>query len=467
MLPTALVCLAAAVGAVVMPSAEQHARGAAPAGPRQGYIFFMKAPTSPRFGNHTQWLQQDPDSFSEASFREVMAALNPTNASNPSMQIGLTFQWELLDCFLAPHTCNTSETVAGIINFLNAAVATQVPVQVTLDPIQFYFETNLWNWFDPSQPGYVKTNVANVEWTGWDKSNATMIAWRNWGSQFRMPTPQPNIASPALLAQTATAIRTVMTAIRGWYEAQTPSNQRLLVGVKIGEEVDVGVNYYYYPNGNQIYLKNPLNATWDPDCSKYGPKWNKGLSGGLPAQGYNLLRTLKLRTSGGPPTRDEITAGIQNYFRNALDACVDAWPALATPQFAGFVAAHAGAVSDPLMIKWDAPMVPPALPGYSFYFGPAQLNISGGPIGQPGLKTALEAYAPHSPAREFAVAEWYCIGCSTEVEWRLSFERIFNNPYGAVKYVRVYNLTPFATSPAAVEGLRQFMTSYSAPRAAQ
>lgn len=342
------------------------------------------------------------------------------------MAVGLTFQWEMLDCFLSPHTCNTSQTVAGITNFLDAAVSCQVPVQITLDTVQFYYETLLWNWFDPHQAGYDPKNTAHVEWTGWTNSTATMIAWRNWGSQFRMPTAQPNLASPRLIAQTQAALRTVVCAIRLWYDAQTPANRRLLVGIKLGEEVDVGVNYYYYPNGNEIYRKSPNSSADDPDFKKSGPKWTKGLSGGLPAMGYNMLRTMGLRSAGGPPTRDEITAGVQYYFAAIIAACVQAWPALNTSEFHGFLAAHGGAVSDPLMIKWDSPMVHPALPAYSVYFGPASLNVSGGPVGQPGLRAALQAYTPSS--MEFAVGEWYCMGCSTAQEWELAFTRVFHNP---------------------------------------
>ena len=255
-----------------------------------GYIFFIKAPTSPAFRNVT-WLQQSPQDFSETSFRTFMDALGaPT--TNPKLKVGLTFQWELLDCFLAPHSCTAAQTAQGITAFLDAAAATGIPVQITLDTVQFYYSSNLWNWFDPAQPGFDPKNVANVEWTGWTADNATLIAWRNWGAQFRMPTPQPNLASPALLARTGAALTSAIGAIRRWYEAATPAARKLLVGVKLGEEVDVGVNYYYYPNGNEIYKGSPHNASADPTA---GPKWSKGLSGGLQAQGYNMLQTLGLR----------------------------------------------------------------------------------------------------------------------------------------------------------------------------
>ena len=217
---------------------------------------------------------------------------NATDNLASPFRVGLTYQWEMLDCFLSPHTCNTSQTVEGVVNFLNAAKNTRTPVQITLDTAQFWYASDLWNFFDPSQPGYDPANVANVEWTGWSSDSATMISWRNWGSQFRMPTPQPNLASPLLLQKLSKVLISVVGSIKQWYNDQTPEVQELLVDIKLGEEVDVGANFYYYPNGNQIWKDHPKNTSFDPDFSKFGPKWSKGLSGGLPALGYNMVTTI-------------------------------------------------------------------------------------------------------------------------------------------------------------------------------
>lgn len=65
-------------------------------------------------------------SFSAASFADALAALNVTG--NDRVGVGLTFQWELLDCFLAPHTCTTNLTLVGMYNFLDNAVKFQIPV---------------------------------------------------------------------------------------------------------------------------------------------------------------------------------------------------------------------------------------------------------------------------------------------------------------------------------------------------
>ena len=102
-----------------------------------------------------------------------------------------------------------------------------------------------------------------------------------------MPTPQPNIASPQLLEKVAKGIEDAVNAVKSWYE--TSKYRDLLVSLKIAEELDVGANFYYYPEGNSYRTKSPDN---DP---KYGPDWSQGLSGGLEPMGFNMLRTLKLR----------------------------------------------------------------------------------------------------------------------------------------------------------------------------
>lgn len=417
------------------------------------HVFFIKSPTSPAAPpiNFT-WQQQHPASFSAESFRNMMSSLHKDDAAEnlaSGIRVGLTYQWEMLDCFLSPHTCTTSQTVEGITAFLNAAKETRTPVQITLDTVQFWYSSDLWNWFDPMQPGYVPENVHNVEWTGWTPTNATTIAWRNWGSQFRMPTPQPNLASPRLLEKLTAVLTTVVDAIRKWYDAQTLDTQELLVDIKLGEEVDVGANFYFYPSGNALRTQDPSR---DPN---YGPKWAKGLSGGLPAQGYNLVRTLGLRSSGGPPTRDEITKGVQHYFATLVKACKMAWPGLGTTDLSEgsfpTLSLHAGMVGDPLLTKWTAAMVGGAIPGYSAYPG------VGAKIGQPGLATALQSYDPGG--RRFVVAESSCFGCHNTKEWLQYFDSIFNNPYGNAQYVRIYNVQPFLAAGGALDALATLTNS--------
>ena len=86
---------------------------AGPTASRPRHIFFMKGPTSPQLPNMTwRMLQQDPEtSFTEQHLREMIRLLGADNFTSEAVKVGVTFQWELLDCFLSPHDC-TPEQVA-------------------------------------------------------------------------------------------------------------------------------------------------------------------------------------------------------------------------------------------------------------------------------------------------------------------------------------------------------------------
>ena len=127
-------------------------------------------------------------------------------------------------------------------------------------------------------------------------------------------------------------------------------------------------------------------------------------------------------------------------------ACKAAWPALGT---AGLptLSLHAGLVGDPLLVEWEAAMVAGsgAVPAYSAY--PAV----GDPIGQQGLAAALDKYDP--AGRRFVVGESTCFGCTDREQWLAYFKAIFENPFGRVLYVRIYNIEPFLAAGGALDAL--------------
>jgi hypothetical protein len=419
------------------------------------FLLFMKSPTAASPAGNCTFTQRNSSTFTSDCLERSLEALKLTNSTirsrNRNMTIGFTYQFEVLDCFLSPHDCELTETGKSIDAFLNACVEIQVPCGITIDPYQFWKETNLWNWFDPSLSdnggGYNPDNVENVEWTNFSNTSATSISWRNWGSQFRMTTPQPNIASPKLLEQVSNAVGAAVSVVRSWYERQSSSkNKNLLVSLKIAEELDVGANFFFYKNGNTYRTESPSK---DP---RTGPDWSKGLSGGpeLEALGYNMLRTLNLRHDGGPPTRDEIKIGIQNYFNTTIQSAINVWPLL---KDLNILFTHGGLVGDHL-IPWSSAMVEPSSPAYSFYLSKSQRP--GGESSE--LAQSLTSYDP--TRRQFAVGEYFCVDCTESQDWLQSLENIFllhNSSTLFVRIVSVYNLSPFASSKYAVDALHQFL----------
>jgi hypothetical protein len=61
---------------------------------------------------------------------------------------------------------------------------------------------DLWNFFDPSQPGYNPANVANVEWTDWSQAG---YRWRfvDWGAPQNLGAPHMCYLSTAVQSEVA------------------------------------------------------------------------------------------------------------------------------------------------------------------------------------------------------------------------------------------------------------------------
>lgn len=407
-------------------------------------LYFRKSPTAARPVGGVRWLQQDPDAFSRSAVDAVLHSLNLTAAeavnASKSYAVGVMFQFELLDCFLSPHTCAANVTEESVARMMEAVTGAGLPVSVGLDPFQFWYESGLWNWWNESLPGFNASNVENVLWTGWGAGSATKLAWRDWGSQFRMPTPGPNVASPQVLARAAAAVSSAVSAIRRWYESAPPSSRELLAEVRVAEEADLGGNYYLYPNPNSYVNKDPKDDPFERRNR------SEGLWGGYVPTGYNMLRSMGLRASGPPPTRQEATLGVRRYLAALADAASDAWPLLRQERL---LTAHAGNVEDPLQLEWSAASVEPAVPTFSMYVGPGQSP------GQPGLGRALQEYDPS--LRRFCVGEFSCMGCRTQAEWFASLLAVSRSAYGTVVGVTVSNLDSFVASPGAVPALRQLL----------
>ncbi len=202
------------------------------------------------------WLATDPASFTQASIDELLASFNHTLGSD-TRRLCVSFNmWVLFGG--AP-----AATYLASLNALLALVeANSLPLSISLDPTQWWQgRPDLYNWWDPAAPGYSPANTANVEWTGPSPANATAISWRNWGSQFRMPTPHPNYASPAFRAAAAEALLPLAGRLAQWYSGLPSARRWLLAAVRATQELWIGTNYYYYPGGNSLA---PLPPAQDP-----------------------------------------------------------------------------------------------------------------------------------------------------------------------------------------------------------
>jgi hypothetical protein len=95
---------------------------------------------------------------------------------------------------------------------------------------------DLWNWFDPAQPGYNPDNKYNVEWQGWD-GPANKISYLNHGVLERRP-PLMCFTSKAVRAEIARLVSKVIGPVLREEVAklEAEGKERFFAGVLVGLE---------------------------------------------------------------------------------------------------------------------------------------------------------------------------------------------------------------------------------------
>jgi len=95
---------------------------------------------------------------------------------------------------------------------------------------------DLWNWFDPKQPGFNPDNRNNVEWFGWNGPPAR-ARYLNHGEAQRMPPPMC-FTSKAIRAEWARLIREVIApSLKKELAAlEHEGKSRLFAGILVGSE---------------------------------------------------------------------------------------------------------------------------------------------------------------------------------------------------------------------------------------
>ncbi|VGO13264.1 hypothetical protein PDESU_01820 [Pontiella desulfatans] len=189
------------------------------------------------------------------------------------------------------HDLDTVEE--SLKRFLKASEKANVPVWIKLDGEQWWENRpDLWNWWDPTKPGYDPANVKNVERSHWSEEYALKIAWRDWGRQIRI-LPPPNLMSPTYREACHGAMDRLVPIVADWYNRLPRQKKGLFVGLNVGWESGVGTSSYYHPNGNELLGQPEAN---DPPG---GSTVNLDvLSRGHQQIGYAAVSSAGLRSSG-------------------------------------------------------------------------------------------------------------------------------------------------------------------------
>ncbi len=412
-------------GAAVAAAAAAAAAAASVAAGQRARPQFLVVNKASFSADPLGWNQDVPESCSDASFQEILAALP---RGGDARRLGVGVQLMALDAG------GPGVAAAFLAALLNKSVAYDVPVAFAVDAFQFWSaRPDLWNWFNASAPGYSAGNVANVEWTGWSPANATMLAWRDWGSQFRVP-PHPNLASPAVLAAYADAVRPAAAVVGGWYAALPPAKRYLLAGVKISWEATIGTNFYFYPGGNAYAGQDPKN---DP-------------TGGAPAsvqQGYAAVCTARGGAGGGGCAGGVTVPDLDAVVRGYLGAMAGVFAGAGVPRTKMYThvgASFGDAGAHAVWVSAQSAVIPGAAPGYSFYSYAYDAGAA------PGLAAALDAVG----GGPWAASEWLYMGGNSgtpEEQWAAAINNTLS--HRNARLLDVFNWEGVKATPAAVAAL--------------
>jgi hypothetical protein len=330
--------------------------------------------------------QEKPETINRSGFEEVFEDFTQQNRAK--VKLGVSF-------IFSPFRTDPEKTILALDNFLRTAEEASVPVMIHFDFEHWWgARPDLWNWWDPSRPGYSSANRENVEWTHWSSDYAIKIAWRNWGRQIRV-LPPPNLASPRYLEACKEQLHLLVPMIVEWHNKLPSAKRDLLVAVKIGHESSLGVNAYYYPNGNGLADKPESE---DPRTGLVG---QDVLSRGVQQIGYATLKTAGIRTHGDITEDDlyEATRRYLEFLSREVARC-------GIPRNRLFT--HGAGWSDGERL-YDAAVNEYACPGWSFY------AHAGDPLKEPAVKRNLaQADAPYWGAVEWTLMDGMDSGSQTQ-----------------------------------------------------
>lgn len=302
----------------------------------------------------------------------------------------------------------------------------ELPILVQLDGEQWWnARSDLWNWWDPLKPNYDPQNAANVEWTHWGPEHAIKIAWRNWGRQLRV-LPPPNLMSPAYITAWEEKMEKIVPIILDWEQSLPEDQKYLFVGIKVGWESSIGVNAWYYPNGNDL-LDQP--ETDDPQT---GLDAQRLPDRGVQTIGYAAVKTAGIREHGQISESD-----LAEVARRHLENLSKKAAQLGVPRERLFTHA-AGWKAEELL--YNAAVNRYSCPGWSFY------DHAPDPPKDQGVQRALKL----SDAPYWAVTEWLLFH-DNQSQWTSSLTNALAPPQ--CRYVCIFNWNSIKDHPTIHEAI--------------
>ncbi|MBF8295470.1 MAG: hypothetical protein HW389_2015 [Bacteroidetes bacterium] len=359
----------------------------------------------------------------EEVFQQVQKLQSPKSSAGVRLGLGAIFSY-----------LNESrdQCKSRVLEFLSLAEQYDIPIIVQLDGEQWWeARPDLWNWWDRGRYGYDPRNRWNVEWTAWDSAHAMKIAWRNWGRQIRV-LPPPNLMSPPYRQACHDEMRVLVPLILHWWMKLPDDKKSLLIGIKIGWESSIGVNAFYYPNGNDL-LDRPENE--DPQEEL---KADQVPGRGVVASGYAAVTTARLAESGALREKD-----LAEIVRRHLDDLCALAAELGVPREKLFT--HVGGWKDEELL-YDAALNRYSCPGWSFY------RHAIDPSKDKGVQRVLQK----SDAPFWGAVEWMLMGTDDTTAWQEAITRTLSDP--KCRYMCIYNWSGIRENRGAVAAIKAVLS---------
>lgn len=324
-----------------------------------------------------------------------------------------------------------SDVALQLQRYLSLAEQFDLPVIIQIDGEQWWQNRpDLWNWWDKNIPGYNPENRKNVEWTGWTPDSAIKIGWRNWGRQIRV-LPMPNLMSPIYREACHVEMEKLVPIITDWWKALPKEKKYLLVGVKVGWESAIGVNNWYYPNGNDLLGQPESN---DP---QYGLTTDSLPGRGVQTMGYAAVSTLGLATSGKLKEDDNT-----EVVRLHLEDLCKFMAGHGIPRDRLFT--HCGGWSQGETL-YSAAVNKYSCPGWSFY------KYASDPKTDSTAMKILES----SDAPYWGAVEWLFDGDRTKEQWKLAIKNTLSNR--RIRYMNIYNWGGIKNKPNSISAIKEML----------
>jgi len=359
----------------------------------------------------------------EEVFEQVRKLQNPKSTAGVRLGIGAIFSY-----------LNESrdQCKSRVLEFLSLAEQYDIPIIVQLDGEQWWeARPDLWNWWDRERDGYNPGNRLNVEWTGWDSAYAMKIAWRNWGKQIRV-LPPPNLMSPRYRQACHDEMRVLVPLVLQWWKHLADDKKSLLLGIKIGWESSIGVNAFYYPNGNDL-LDRPENE--DP---REELKADQVPGRGVVASGYAAVTTAGLAKSGALEEKE-----LAEIVRRHLDDLCALAAELGVTREKLFT--HVGGWKEEELL-YDAALNRYSCPGWSFYRHASDASKDRG----------VQRVLRKNDAPFWGAVEWMLMGTEDEQAWHEAITRALSIP--KCRYLCIYNWSGIRDNRGAVAAIKAVLS---------